>query len=263
MSARGNVPTVWERAQAVATDAGGHLGTAAAALSRWSDPRERLVRRRRAARAATLGLTGTTGVLGVTTVGLAVSPLSEWLVVGGGGLTALVAVPTVAVALRLRRLRRTPLPAARPAPVRRPGRGSLAHAPLQRLAQGERSLSELLGLLQRDPAVPVSEVDEARAAARAAVDALRREADDLAALERARDTSPAAAAELGDVVGAAVDRLENGVRDYDGLVASAARAVAVGVGPQRHAESITAAVDRVDALTSALTELAGLHAAHD
>jgi hypothetical protein len=36
--------------------------------------------------------------------------------------------------------------------------------------------------------------------------------------------------------------------------------VAAGSGPERHSESITAAVDRVDALTAALTELAGLHA---
>jgi hypothetical protein len=261
VAARGDVPAIWERAQAAAAEVGGRLDAASTSLARWNDPREKQIRRRRAATAVTAALTGTTSVLGVTTVGLAVSPMTEWVVVGSGGLTALVAVPTVAAAVRWRRLRRAPLPDPRPARVRRPGRDSLAHEPVVRLTHAERSLSELLGLLQRDPAVPGGEVEEARTAARAAVDALRREADDLGALERARDTSPAAAAELDVVVGAALVRLESGVRAYDGLVASAARAVAAGSGPERHSESITAAVDRVDALTAALTELAGLHAA--
>lgn len=260
MSARPNVPVVWERAQAAAVDVGGHLGTAATVLARWNDPRERLIRRRKAATAATVVLAGTTGVLGAVTVGLAVSPITDWLVAGSGGLTALVAVPTVVAGLRRRTLHRTPLPEPRLVTARRPGRGSLAHEPLQRLIRAERSLAELLGLLERDPAVPTGEVEQARVAARAAADALRREAGDLSALERARDTSPAAAAELGEVVAAAVLRLEYGVQAHDGLVAAAARAVAAGSGPERHSESLTAAVDRVDALTAALTELAGLHA---
>ena len=259
MSARGELPAAWERAQAAMTGVGQHLGSAASALARWGDPREKLLRRRKAARAATVGLTGTSGVLAAATVGLAVSPITDWVVAGSAGLTALVALPTVAAALHLRSLRRTPLPAAR-APLRRPGRSSLAHEPLQQLGRAERSLAELLGLLERDPAVPTSEVDEARVAAGAAVAALRRAADELVALERARDMSPAAAAELGDVVGAAVDRLADGVRAHEGLVASAARAVAAGSRPERHSESLTAAADRVDALTAALTELAALHA---
>ena len=260
MSARGELPLAWERAQAAMTGVGRHLGTAASALARWGEPREKLLRRRKVARAATAGLTGTTGALAAATVGLAVSPITEWVVAGSAGLTALVALPTVAAALHLRSLRRTPLPAARRAPLRRPGRSSLAHEPLLQLGRAERSLAELLGLLERDPAVPTGEVDEARVAAGAAVAALRREAEDLVALERARDVSPAAAAELGDVVGASVDRLADGVRAHEGLVASAARAVAAGSRPERHSESITAAADRVDALTAALTELAALHA---
>lgn len=260
MSARGELPAAWERAQAAMTGVGRHLGTAASALARWGDPREKLLRRRKAARAATVGLTGTSGVLAAATVGLAVSPVTEWVVAGSAGLTALVTVPTLAAALHLRSLRRTPLPAARRAPLRRPGRSSLAHEPLQQLGRAERSLAELLSLLERDPAVPADEVDEARVAAGAAVAALRRAADDLAALERAQDMSPAAAAELGGVVGAAVDRLANGVLAYEGLVASAARAVAAGSRPEQHSKSMTAAADRVDALTAALTELAGLHA---
>lgn len=260
MSARGELPLAWERAQAAMAGAGRHLGTAASALARWGDPRERLLRRRKAARAATVGLTGSTGVLAVATVGLALSPVTDWLVAASAGLTALVALPTVAAALHLRSLRRTPLPAARRSPLRRPARSSLAHGPLQQLGRAERSLAELLGLLERDPAVPTSEVDQARVAAGAAVAALRRTADDVVALERARDMSPAAAAELGDVVDAAVERLAAGVRAHEGLVASAARAVAAGSRPERHCENMTAAADRVDALTAALTELAGLHA---
>jgi len=260
VAARGELPIGWERAQTVAAGLGGQVSSAAAVLSRWSDPRERVLRRRHTARAVSVGLGGSTGVLGVATAGLAASDAYAWMVLGGGGLTALVAVPAVGALLRLRRLQRTPLPEPRPASVARPPRGSVAYEPLRGLTAGEQSLSELLGLLQRDPTVPTAEVDEARVAARAAASALRREAADLAALERARDTSPAAAAELGPVVDAGVIRLERGVHDFDGLVAAAARAVAAGSGPAAHEQSLTAAVDRIDALTAALTELAGLHA---
>jgi len=259
VAARSDLPVVWERTQAAAVEVGAHLGSVAAGVWRWTDPRARALRARRTARMASVVLGGSTGALGVSTAGMAVAGAGQWVVLGGGGMTTVAAGSAVAAAVRWRRLRRTPLPSARLVAPRRPGRGSAAHEPLRRLDAAEQSVTELLALLGRDPAVPPAEVGEARTAARAAAAALRSAAGDVAALERARDSGPAAAAELEPVVAAALDRLCRGVHSYDGLVAAAARAVAAGSGSDGHSEPLIAAVDRVDALTAALTELAGLH----
>jgi len=259
VAARSDLPVVWERTQAAAVEVGAHLGSVAAGVWRWTDPRARALRARRTARMASVVLGGSTGALGVSTAGMAVAGAGQWVVLGGGGMTTVAAGSAVAAAVRWRRLRRTPLPSARLVAPRRPGRGSAAHEPLRRLDAAEQSVTELLALLGRDPAVPPAEVGEARTAARAAAAALRSAAGDVAALERARDCGPAAAAELEPVVAAALDRLCRGVHSYDGLVAAAARAVAAGSGSDGHSEPLIAAVDRVDALTAALTELAGLH----
>ncbi|GAB2937806.1 hypothetical protein GCM10027047_38010 [Rhodococcus aerolatus] len=231
----------------------------AEAADRWTDPRARLLRRRRAAGAATAGLGGTAGLSAAGTASLAAVGASEWLVVPGVGVTAVLVVPTVAVALRLRRLRATPLPPERTRPRPLPGPGSPLRAPLQRLGTAEASLGELLGVLGRDPSVPPAEVDEARDAARLAAGRLRTEAGDLEALVRARDSSPVAARELRGVVDGALARVDAGVGAFEQLVAAAARAVAARSTPGPDGD-LVAAVDRVDALTAALGEIAAIPA---
>lgn len=174
--------------------------------------------------------------------------------ISGGGLTALVAVPTTAAFVRLRRLRGAPLPPPR-STVRVPARSSLAYGPLRELESSELSLAEVLSVLAREPGVPESEVLEARRAATVATTTLRQEAQDLTALERARDSSPAAAGELGPLIEAAAGRLQRGVTGHEALVASAARALATGRGTRTH-DGLVDATERVDALTAALAELA-------
>jgi hypothetical protein len=242
----------WASARGAVRDVG-------AAVSRWTDPRRRLLRRRRAARRAAVGLGSATGVLTVGTVALASTDANALLTAGSAGMTAMVAVPTVAVALRLRRLVRLPLPAPRPQVVLPPA-GSAARGPLRRLAAAESSLQELVGLLAGDVFVPSSEVQEAAAAAASAAAALRREAAELGALERARDSSALASAELASVVREAAARLSAGVGEYEMVVAAAARALATASSTgHAHDSGLGDAVDRIDALTAALSELAGLH----
>lgn len=238
----------------VARGASTAVGSAAEAVSRWTDPRARLLRQRRAAALASTGLGGATGALGATTVSLALAGVPDVLWISGGGLTALVAVPTTAALLRLRRLRRVPLPPSRSA-VRDPARSSLAYSPLRELGRSELSLDEVLSLLAREPGVPESEVTEARQAASAATATLRREVADLTALERARDSSVAAAGELAPLIDAAAGRLRRGVAEHEALVASAARALAAGRGAHAH-DGLCDATERLDALTAALAELA-------
>lgn len=243
---------MWVRV--VARSASSAVGSAAQAVSRWTDPRARLLRRRRAAALASTGLGGATGALGIATVGSAVAGVPDVLWISGGGLTALVAVPTAAAVVRLRRLRRAPLPPPRSA-LRGPARSSLAYSPLRELASSELSLVEVLSMLAREPGVPESEVIEARRVATAATSTLRQEAADLTALERARDSSSAAAGELAPLIEAAAGRLQRGVAEHEALVASAARALAAGRGVQAR-DGLSDATERVDALTAALTELA-------
>jgi len=161
---------VGDRPGAAATWASAHVAArnVRAAVSRWGDPRRRLLRKRRTARRATLSLGGVTGVFTVSTLALASADVNAVFVAGSAGLTAMVAVPTVAVAVRLRRLLRVPLPAERVSPAVLPPMGSAAREPLRRLAAAEASLQELVGLLDRDVSVPSSEVGEAGRAAGAA-----------------------------------------------------------------------------------------------
>lgn len=247
----------WGEAQEVARRAGAGVD---AALNWFADPRAKLLRRRRTARVATAGLTGTAGMSGAGTLGLAAVGASEWLVVPGVGVTALFAAPAVAMALRVRRLHRIPLPPARRRWTSLPAPGSPARAPMRRLDRAESSVAELLRVLGHDPSVPPGEIAEADAAAELAAARLRAEAADLTALARARDSSPVAAQELAGVLHAAERRLEEGVEGYERLVAAAARAVAArSTGPTTDGD-LLAATDRVDALTAALQELAALHA---
>lgn len=236
-------------------------GVVSGAVNRWTDPRERALRRIRAARATGVGLGAGAATLGMTTGAMVVSEAPELLVASGAGLTALVAVPAVAAVLRLRSLRRRPLPAGRAVAAPLPARGAAARRPMEDLRTCEASLHELLGLLADDPSVPPAEVDQARTAAHAAAIALRTEAAELGALERARDSSAAAVGELTPVISARVERLEGGVRDYGALVAATGRAVAAASGGvARDAAAATEALDRMDALSAALTELAGSRA---
>lgn len=251
--ARFDTGAPWASARGAVRDLG-------AAVSRWTDPRRRLLRKRRAARRAAVGLGSATGVLTVGTVALASTDANALLTAGSAGMTAMVAVPTVAVALRLRRLVRLPLSAARPHVVVLPPAGSAARGPLRRLAAAESSLHELVGLLAGDAFVPSSEVQEAALAAASAAAALRREAAELGALERARDSSALASAELASVVREAAARLSAGVGEYEMVVAAAARALATASSTgHAHDSGLGDAVDRIDALTAALSELAGLH----
>lgn len=246
--ARFDPASTWASAQLAVRGVG-------AAISRWSDPRRKLLRQRRAARHTTIGLGSVTGAFTAGTLGLAVLDAPSLLVAGGCGVVVLVATPTVGVAMRLRRLYKVPLPPER---VALPPRGSAAHPSLRRLAAAETSLGELVGLLDADVAVPSGEVREVGTAAAAAAVTLRREAADLLALEHARDSSVVAAGELAPVVVRAGTRLERGVEEYERVVAAAARAVAVTSGASApHGEALQDSVDRIDALTQALAELAG------
>ncbi len=247
-SARFDGASPWQSARVAVRNVG-------AAVTRWNDPRRKLLRQRRTALHTTLGLGSITGAFTAGTAGLAVLDAPSLLVAGGCGGALGVGPPPAAAAARLRRLHKVPLPPER-VPV--PPRTSTAYVPLTRLAAAELSLRELIGVLNADVAVPGWVVQEAGATAAAAAVRFRQEAADLSAVERARAASPVAAWELAPVVERARRELELGVADYERVVASAAHAVATTSHRYPpHGDSLRDAADRIDGLTQALAELAG------
>ncbi|MEU5840440.1 hypothetical protein [Rhodococcus sp. NPDC047139] len=220
-------------------------GTALDAARRWRDPAARLRRKKRRARrrASFLGAGSATTAIGTATLAVASAP--EWTVVATGGAAAALAVPAVLSLRTFRRLDSRPLPP--PLPRRRslPPAGSVARAPMERLAANEDSLRRLLGVLVRSNSVAAEDLAEIDDAARAAASALEDVVEDVVALESAARGSAAAKAHLSVAITDAGERLGIGVDQFEELVAAAARLAATAEGnrsltllDQRRAELI-------------------------
>jgi hypothetical protein len=183
-------------------------------------------------------------------------------------------------AMRVRALaqQRKELPAGTPAPPRSaltsaltlPPRSSQARQPMQRLAESERTLHDLLAQLSPTdgvPPVPADAVAQARGVAAETAGALRKLAGKLVAVERAKQAAPPLErGQLADAVRELRIRLDDGVDDYGRLVAAAGRTVAASASVQlrpnsptraAHTVELTEATDRLHALATALNELSG------
>ena len=158
------------------------------------------------------------------------------VVYAGGGLTAVVAGGAALAGMELRRLRRLPPPPPKPP---RPPRDSPARGPLDRLAERERALHDLLGHLGEA-------ADEPRRVAAGAAQGLRALGARLTAVHQAHRT----AGGLEEAVAALRSRLAAGVEAYAALVVAAADAVAAD-----------AALTALPALEAATETLAGYAAA--
>ncbi|GAB3477367.1 phage shock envelope stress response protein PspM [Amycolatopsis cihanbeyliensis] len=229
---------------------------------RWNEPAAKLERRkRRTSRALTLwivltilsGLAVVAGVTGASTV--------SGLVLGGVAAAVVFGALGVRAGMRLRTLNRTELPAST-APPPLPPSTSVARGPMERLAESEASLTELLTQLAKPPAgvsvtVPEVSVEDARATADEAAAALRSLAARIQAIERATENTPATErGQLEAAVHGLVEQLEEGLEEYGSLVAAAGRAVAASSGGAQPAkESLTDATDRLAGLAMALREL--------
>ena len=164
--------------------------------------------------------------------------------------------------LKLRELKRTPLPAAPAGPPPLPPAGSAAREPMERLTECEASLSELLRQLSVPSSVgttPVSgvSVEDARQTAVEAAAALRGLAARIQAIERGRNSAPAREqAALDAAVGKLREQLDDGLEGYRGLVAAAGHTVAASSdGLVTSKQALTDATDRLAGLAMALREL--------
>lgn len=231
---------------------------------KWNEPAAKLARRkRRTSRALTLwivlallsALYFTGALLGV----LGAADLSQMAagVVGTVIFTAL----GVRSGVRLRQLNRTVLPVST-APPPLPPAGSAAREPMERLAENEATLAELLRQLAIPSnvgvtAVPQVSVEDARATAAEAAQALRGLAERLQAVERARNATPAAdRGTLDSAVGTLREQLNDGLTGYGSLIAAAGQAVAASSdGLQTSKQALTEATDHLAGLAMALREL--------
>ncbi|WP_441346811.1 phage shock envelope stress response protein PspM [Rhodococcus sp. W8901] len=235
-------------------------GTVADTMRRWSDPRERMLRKRRRARkrATRFGIASGAGVVGSASLAAASAP--DWTIVATGGAAALFAIPAVVAVSTYRHLTSVPLP---PATVTRqplPPVGSAARAPMERLASAESGLHQLLGVLSRSAIVDAEEIDHTGETARSASSALRAVAADVVAMESAGRGTAAAAAHLQQSVRAAGEQLDIGVAQYEGLVTAAAKMTAPAQSPSytlldRQREELLSASDRLEGWAEALGEV--------
>lgn len=150
--------------------------------------------------------------------------------------------------------------AARPTP---PPKSSAAYEPMQRLAEAEDALAQLVRQLSGTPgapaAVPPESVAEAERTGAEAAQALRAVAAQLAAVELARDHAPPMErGALIDGVRRLRDQLDEGLTGYRSLVAAAGRVVAASssAGPK---QELADATDRLAGLAVALRELSDPH----
>jgi hypothetical protein len=151
-----------------------------------------------------------------------------------------------------------PAPASA-APTALPPKRSVAREPMQRLAEAEKALAQVLAQLSGNagmPAsVPVESVAQAQATGDEAATALRAVSAQLVAVELARDHAPPLErAPLIEGVAKLREQLDEGLDGYRSLVAAAGRVVAASsaAGPK---QDLTNATDHLAGLAVALREL--------
>ncbi|QBJ98868.1 hypothetical protein ERC79_21240 [Rhodococcus sp. ABRD24] len=235
-------------------------GNVAESVRRWSDPRERMLRKRRRARKRATRFAITSGGSAVGAVSLAVASAPDWTVVATGGAAALFAVPAVVAVGTYRRLTAKPLPPVTQSRLVLPPSGSAARMPMERLARAENSLYQLLGVLGRSASVDADELDHTGETARSAAATLRAVAADIVAMENAGRSSAAAAEHLGQSVRAAADQLGVGVDQFEDLVTAAAKMTAPAqtssyVALDRQRQDLLSASDLLEGWAAALGEL--------
>jgi hypothetical protein len=209
--------------------------------------------------------TASTVIWGITTLQGVLTGDDE-LVLGGSILAVLSAmlVGSGVVVARLRRRRPAPpveaadpVPAL-PVPARLPGRKSAAWAPMERLAEAETTLRDLMAQLSESaagPSAPQYVVDDAARIADETAEGLRAIAAKIEALEAAVRHAPAAQrAGLEEGVRSLLRHLDQGIEGYRELIAAAGHLVLAGTRDPVPDELVEA-TDHLAGLAAALREL--------
>ncbi len=237
-------------------------------ISAAADPRARQLRRRR--RALRWGLIFTAGCVfwAVVTAVLAAWGWFALLLEITGAIAVVQAIPATLLLLRYRWLRSEPLPASRPANVRRlPPPGSAARPAMYALGASERGFFSLLGVMERGAMLPAAEIRDLTAAANKTSAAMAATAAEVVSMERAVQYSESSRSYLVPTINAFTAQLSAGVRQYNEMVTAAAQLVssangdaggALAASQQRYRAELAGATDRLVGWAQAFDELGGL-----
>ncbi len=237
-------------------------------ISAATDPRARMLRRRR--RALRWGLIFSAGCMfwGLVTVLLASWSTPVWVLMITGLIAAGEAIPATLWLLRYRWLRAEPLPAQRPANTcRLPPPGSAARPAMFALGASERGFFSLLGVMERGNMLPAAEIRDLTAAANRTTAAMAATAAEVVSMERAVTFTPQSRSYLVPTINAFTAQLGAGVRQYNEMVTAAAQLVSsanrdTGAGlaasQQRYRAELVEATDRLIGWAQAFDELGGL-----
>ena len=237
-------------------------------ISAATDPRERLLRRRR--RALRWGLIFTAGCLfwGVVTAVLAAWGWFALLLEITGGIAVLQAIPATLLLIHYRWLRSEPLPAQRLTSSRRmPPPSSAARSAMSALGASERGFFSLLGVIERGNMLPATEIRDLTAAATKSSAAMAATAAEVVSMERAANGTPQSRSYLVPTINAFTAQLSAGVRQYNEMVTAAAQLVssangdhgaALAASRQRYRGELASATDRLVGWSQAFDELGGL-----
>ncbi|MEE6176327.1 phage shock envelope stress response protein PspM [Mycobacterium sp. 050134] len=238
---------------------------AAQKLNAATDPRARLLRRRR--RALRWGLVFAVGCVfwAAVTILLAAWGWFALLLEITGAVAVVMAVPATLLLIRYRWLRSEPLPVPRATTTRRlPPPGSAARPAMYALGASERGFVSLLGVLERGSMLPADEIRDLSAAATRTSAAMAATAAEVVSMERAVQDSDSARAYLVPTINAFTAQLSSGVRQYNEMVTAAAHLVSSANGggpaaPQQHYRAeLAGATDRLLGWAQAFDELGGL-----
>jgi hypothetical protein len=258
-SAGSEWPRRWEAGRLWAADAAGRVREQL--TTRRRDPVRRHERRKRWTRRSLAARCVATAGLAWVTMHVDPTPGIDLGEVFWGSTTVVAGAGAAGAGRRLWQLERNPPSVAPPRPARAaraaplPPVGSAARGPLQRLAERERVLADLLAHL--GPAA-----EDPRLVAAGAAAALRTHGARMAAVEAARHgAAPASRAGLDTALAVLARQLDDGVAGYDALVAAAAAAVAASAtlqaGDPVLAQRLTDATDALAGLAQGLREVAG------
>jgi MFS family permease len=237
-------------------------------ISAATDPRARMLRRRR--RALRWGLVFSVGCLfwALVTVLLAAWGWFALLLVITGLIAVVQAIPATLLLLRYRWLRAEPLPAQRSASTRRlPPPGSAARPAMFALGASERGLFSLLGVMERGNLLPPAEIRDLTAAANQTAAAMAATAAEVVSMERTVSFTPQSRSYLVPTINAFTAQLSAGVRQYNEMITAAAQLVSSANGgatsasrasQQRYRDELAGATDRLVGWAQAFNELGGL-----
>jgi hypothetical protein len=242
------------------------FGFVAEKISAASDPRARLLRRRRRAlRWAWIF------ALGSVFWGMVTAVLAAWgwfalLLQITGGIAVVEVIPATLLFFRYHWLKSEPLPASRPASARRlPPPGSAARPAMYALGASERGFFSLLGVIERGAMLPATEISDLTAAANKTSAAMAATAAEVVSMERAAHNSESSRSYLVPTINAFTAQLSAGVRQYNEMVTAAAQLVSSANGDaglaaahQRYRAELVEATDRLTGWAQAFDELGGL-----